>query len=134
VREFSLIPADQNAEETMLSHCANPRCAKPFLRLREGKLFLVETEPHDQPGEMAPPPFLRARPKRRVERYWLCDRCAIEWTLIYDRERGILLAPARRPVASGDVAPKVAFSEVVLNPSRPDSSREKSNRVLCPRG
>jgi hypothetical protein len=27
----------------MLSQCANSRCSKPFLQLREGKLFLVET-------------------------------------------------------------------------------------------
>jgi hypothetical protein len=27
----------------MLSHCANSQCSKPFLRLREAKLFLVET-------------------------------------------------------------------------------------------
>ncbi len=96
----------------MLSHCANTGCSKPFLRLSEGKLFLVETDLGGQPGEAAPPPFLRARPKRRVERYWLCDRCATEWTLIYSREQGIQLAPARRPVASVSVAPKVAFSEV----------------------
>ena len=28
----------------MLSHCANSRCSRPFLHLRQGKLFLVETE------------------------------------------------------------------------------------------
>jgi hypothetical protein len=96
----------------MLSHCANTRCSKPFLKLREGKLFIVETELGGQPGEAEPPPLLRARAKQRVERYWLCNPCAIEWTLIYDREQGILLAPARRSVASVHVAPKVTFSGV----------------------
>jgi hypothetical protein len=66
----------------MLSHCANPRCSMPFLNLREGKLFLLEAEFGGQPGEAESPPFLRARTKRRVERYWRCDRRAIEWTLI----------------------------------------------------
>jgi hypothetical protein len=96
----------------MLSHCANQRCSKPSLRLGEGKLFLLETELGGQPGETEPPPFLRARSKRRVERYWLCDQCAIEWTLICDREQGILLTPARRPVASVPLARKLEYSEV----------------------
>jgi hypothetical protein len=84
----------------MLSRCANDQCGKPFLRLRDGKLFLVETERLTRPGESAPP-FVRARKKQRmVEHYWLCDECAAQWTLVYDRERGVALAPLRRP-ASG---------------------------------
>jgi hypothetical protein len=47
------------------------------------------------------PPFVRARQHQRcVEHYWLCDDCAAEWTLIYDRDRGIALAPLHRPAAS----------------------------------
>lgn len=85
----------------MLSHCANLQCRKPFLRLREGKLFLVETDRVAKPGEPAVPPFVRARRQQRlVEHYWLCDDCATQWTLIYDRERGVALAPVRRPIAS----------------------------------
>jgi len=85
----------------MLSQCANSNCSKPFLRLREGKLFLVETDRLNKSGEAAVPPFVRARQqRRRVEHYWLCDECAARWTLIYDGERGVALAPLRRPVAS----------------------------------
>lgn len=81
----------------MLSRCANDQCAKPFLKLRDGKLFLVETERLKKPGESASPPFVRARQQRRhVEHYWLCDDCAARWTLIYDRENGVALAPLRR--------------------------------------
>lgn len=81
----------------MLSQCANSNCGKRFLRLREGKLFLVETERINRPGESAAPPFVRARQtQRQVEHYWLCDDCAGEWTLVYDRERGIALEPLRR--------------------------------------
>src|SRR5215475_7033376 len=47
--------------ENMLSNCANQQCRKPFLRLREGKLFLVETDRLTKPGEPAVPPFVRAR-------------------------------------------------------------------------
>lgn len=85
----------------MLSHCANTNCHKPFLRLREGKLFLVETDRLTKRGEPSVPPFLRARQQpRQVEHYWLCDECAAQWTLIYDRERGVALAPAKRPIAN----------------------------------
>lgn len=83
---------------TMLSHCANSNCCKPFLKLREGKLFLVET---DRIGKIASPPFVRARQTQHVvEHYWLCDECAATWTLIFDRERGIALVPLRRAAAS----------------------------------
>lgn len=82
----------------MLSRCANANCGKPFLKLREGKLFLVETERKLRPGESLPPPFVRARRHQRlVEHFWLCDECAEHWTLAYDQEGGIVLTPLRRP-------------------------------------
>jgi len=83
----------------MLSRCANVQCCKPFLRLRDGKLFLVETERLAKPGVSTAPPFVRARRQQRlVEHFWLCDECASQWTLVYDPERGIALAPLPRPV------------------------------------
>jgi len=84
----------------MLSRCANAECCKPFLRLRDGKLFLVETERLAKPGVSTAPPFVRARRQQRlVEHYWLCDKCATHWTLVYDQDRGIALMPLPRPVA-----------------------------------
>lgn len=81
----------------MLSRCANSECSKPFLRLREGKLFLVETERLAKSGESAVPPFVRARQQpRQVEHFWLCDDCATAWTLVYDRDHGVALAPLRK--------------------------------------
>jgi hypothetical protein len=83
----------------MLSRCANPQCSKPFLRLREGKLFLAETDRVAKHGKIVAPSFFRDRqPQPRVEHYWLCDDCASRWTLIYDGERGVTLAPLRREV------------------------------------
>ena len=85
----------------MLSQCANASCGRPFLRLREGKLFLVETDRVKRPGESVGPPFVRARKEPRVvEHYWLCDECAAQWTLVYDRERGLELTSLRRPAAN----------------------------------
>lgn len=92
----------------MLSRCANSSCCKPFLRLREGKLFLVERERLKKLGEPGTPPFVKAqRQPRHVEHFWLCDQCASEWTLIYDEERGIGLIPLPRPVSKASV-PEIA--------------------------
>jgi hypothetical protein len=97
----------------MLSRCANSKCGKPFLKLREGKLFLVETERVPKPGEPAAPPFVRARQQQRcVEHYWLCDDCAAEWTLVYDRANGIALIPLRKPAVSAEAKAGTAHSGV----------------------
>jgi hypothetical protein len=91
-------------EGTMLSRCANSQCSRPFLRLRQGKLFLVETECVANPGS---PPASASTPMRlqprRVERYWLCEQCAEVWTLVQERSQGIELVPLRRPAASARV-------------------------------
>ena len=47
---------------------------KPFLKLREGKLFLVETERVTKPGESVAPPFVRARQQAAVGRALLAVR------------------------------------------------------------
>ncbi len=97
----------------MLSRCANNQCGKPFLKLRDGKLFLVETERVRKPGESVSPPFVRARQHpRNVEHYWLCDDCAAQWTLAYDRERGIALVPIRRPAVASLETARAARSGV----------------------
>jgi len=88
----------------MLSRCANSQCSRPFLRLRQGKLFLVETECVAKPGN---PPASTSAPMRlqprRVERYWLCDQCAAVWALVQERSQGIELVPLGRPAASATV-------------------------------
>lgn len=86
----------------MLSHCANSECSKPFLRLREGRLFLVETSPVTEP---AGPNARTAPPQRklpqRVEHFWLCDECAPFWTLIQTGSRGLALVPRTHQAGKG---------------------------------
>lgn len=82
----------------MLSRCANSQCSRPFLRLRQGKLFLVETEYVAKLGKLPASASTSMRPQpRRVERYWLCDQCAAVWTLVQEHNQGIELVPLRRP-------------------------------------
>lgn len=89
----------------MLSHCANSQCSKPFLRLGQGRLFLVEATPRLEMGNSEP---LYARhPLRRVERYWLCDRCAQRSTLVFDQQKGVILVPLQTGVAHATITPSV---------------------------
>jgi hypothetical protein len=90
----------------MLSQCANQRCGKPFLKLREGKLFVLETEFRAKPGETTSTLDLSSK-QRTVERFWLCADCATVWTLVYEHDGGIALAPLRRPVAGAASAASV---------------------------
>jgi hypothetical protein len=95
----------------MLSHCANPQCSRPFLRLRQGKLFLVETDCAAKLGEArVASAQMRPRP-RRVDRYWLCDQCAEAWTLVQERTQGIVLVPLRRAPTRAGVAVAEACRE-----------------------
>jgi hypothetical protein len=96
----------------MLSHCANSRCSKPFLRLRQGKLFLVEAEFVAKSGELKaqPVPFMRQHP-RCVERYWLCDQCAEVWTLVHERGRGIMLVALPRQMVGAGVTNGAEYRE-----------------------
>ena len=99
----------------MLYKCANEACNTPFRRLREGKLFQVETEYYAGRG---PTPTLsrRARPWRRIEHYWLCDACSPFVTLTFDRDRGVVTVPL--PDGSGKKIVKV-----VSEPSNLDAAR-----------
>ena len=82
----------------MLSQCANAKCAKPFLKIREGKLFLVEAVVASAQGESATKPGREERrPVPRMKRYWLCDECAVIWTLVSDPQDEIALVPLRPP-------------------------------------
>ena len=76
----------------MLYKCANEACNTPFRRLREGKLFQVETEYFPGRGSVSNMQR-KARPARRIEHYWLCDACAPFVTLTFDRRLGVITVP-----------------------------------------
>ena len=92
----------------MLCKCANEACNTPFRRLREGKLFQVETE-YVAGREPKTMPSRRARPWRRIEHYWLCDACSPYVTLTFDRNRGVVTVPL--PDGSGQKVVRVITDE-----------------------
>jgi hypothetical protein len=52
----------------MVSHCANPKCAKPLHYLREGRIFVFDVAAGDADGN--------GKRTRKMEHYWLCGTCA----------------------------------------------------------
>ncbi len=83
----------------MLSKCANPGCSATFLYLYQGKLFRLDTSIES----LARIPVREVtRPSRRVEFFWLCNQCAAELTLGYNKGTGITVVPL--PKALGRAA------------------------------
>jgi hypothetical protein len=60
----------------MVSKCANPACKTEFKYFRDGKLFEFD----HVGGKYAEPGRLHKAPKHRTL-YWLCKRCAANYTL-----------------------------------------------------
>ena len=52
----------------MVSHCANPKCAKPLHYLRDGRVFVF-----DVPDTIGP---ACAKRTRHIEHFWLCGTCS----------------------------------------------------------
>jgi hypothetical protein len=80
----------------MLSKCANPGCAASFLYLHEGKLFRLDSSTEI----LARIPVSEVtRPSRRFEFFWMCDQCAADLTLGYDKGVGITVVPLLKRLA-----------------------------------
>ncbi|HLJ76820.1 MAG TPA: hypothetical protein VKT75_05380 [Acidobacteriaceae bacterium] len=52
----------------MVSHCANPKCAKPLHYLRDGRVFVF-----DVPDQLT---AANGKRTRHVEHFWLCGTCS----------------------------------------------------------
>jgi hypothetical protein len=85
----------------MLSKCANPGCSATFLYLHEGKLFRLDTSVET----LARIPVREiTRPSRHIEFFWLCDPCAAELTLGYNKATGIMVVPLPKQLAHAQTA------------------------------
>ena len=52
----------------MVSHCANPKCAKPLHYLRDGRIFVFDVAAGEATAQGKGP--------HRMEHYWLCGSCS----------------------------------------------------------
>ena len=107
----------------MLYKCANEACHTPFRRLREGKLFRVETEYFAGHGTAS----RKNRPWRRVEHYWLCDACAPFVTLTFDKNRGVVTVP----LAHGEGQKTVRIVSMDAVSAVPELGEQSTQRILC---
>jgi len=73
----------------VLQKCANPVCSGQFRYLHQGKLFEVEIQ-YCGSAPMSGQPE-RSNAKALIERWWLCDACAIYTSLRFDRHQGLVI-------------------------------------------
>lgn len=84
----------------MVSKCANPECTAPFLYFHQGKLFRVETKGgFDRRGHLGREGDEK-KPLRRLEFFWLCEDCAREMTLTFDKDTGVSVHRAQAAAAT----------------------------------
>lgn len=73
----------------MLHKCANPACCAQFRYLHQGWLFEVEVQ--QCAGTSAGVQDRSWNGKGRVERWWLCERCAAHIALQFDPQQGLIM-------------------------------------------
>ena len=76
----------------MVSKCANPTCSERFLYLHQGKIFHLTPTPEVEAVNGCFPPSL-------YERFWLCDKCCKEMTLVWGGTEAKLVPLPAVPVA-----------------------------------
>jgi len=80
----------------MVSKCANPACGIPFQYMREGRLFKFEVRTSEIEGLPGTVNSVPARqPRRKIEHFWLCGRCAGNWTLALEHHRNVVVVPLK---------------------------------------
>jgi hypothetical protein len=78
----------------MVSHCANPKCAKPLHYLREGRIFVFDVSGKDVDRN--------GKRTRRMEHFWLCGTCS--QTMVMERSAdGVRAVPRTRRLVEMDM-------------------------------
>lgn len=78
----------------MVSHCANPKCAKPLHYLREGRIFVFDVVGRDSEAN--------GKRARRMEHFWLCGTCS--QTMVMEQTAdGVRAVPRKRPFVEMDM-------------------------------
>lgn len=81
----------------MLSKCANPKCSETLRYLHQGKTFSLAPTPEVQ-AVTGMLPMLE-------ERFWLCERCSKEMSLVWGGAQVKLVAlPKKRSKARASAA------------------------------
>jgi hypothetical protein len=79
----------------MVSKCANPGCSAPFLYMRQGKVFCIETvDTHCDRVQASASAWIQS--DRHLEFFWLCDDCAPRMTVTVKPGLGVVVQPTDR--------------------------------------
>jgi hypothetical protein len=84
----------------MLSKCANSECSAIFLYLHQGRLFKLETNVNPNSGSAPTDNFQTKKSGRKLEYFWLCEKCCQDLTLTYDRAAGVGTRRTLNPLAA----------------------------------
>ena len=76
----------------MLSKCANPACLARFHYLHQGRIFKIETGAVSSDTTASPP--------RRIEHFWLCERCVQTLTVVLENG-AVTTRPLHRELSEG---------------------------------
>lgn len=91
----------------MLSKCANPGCSRQFLRLHEGRIFQLSPTPEvEEIGRFAPSLY---------ERFWLCDECCKQLTLIWAGTEARVAPLPDRKISKSSSPPITKESETKID-------------------
>lgn len=83
----------------MISKCANPACSEKFLHLHEGKIFHLSPTPEVEAASGGFAPAL-------YERFWLCEKCSKQMTLVWGGTEAKLVELPKEPVVQTSSAPE----------------------------
>ncbi len=125
---------------SLTMQCANPQCLKELLYLREGRLELLELEPHAG-DQLLPDDGAFAMRSLPSKCFWLCGECAItyivrRWTpsglvVVLRNQNGADSHPdlAARPANPGTTTPLPPLQTVL--PMRIDRASAPSASLAC---
>jgi hypothetical protein len=84
---------------TLATRCANPRCSKELLYLREGRIELLELESHAD-DQFRPDDSAFAMNSLPSKYFWLCGECAEIYILKRWTTSGLVLVLRHRNTAA----------------------------------
>jgi hypothetical protein len=85
----------------VVSKCANPDCAATFRYFHQGKLFRLEIEAGLERRRALGSDNEIKKPLRRIEFYWLCEDCAQQMTIVFEKGVGVSARRNAFPKAAG---------------------------------
>jgi hypothetical protein len=93
----------------MLARCINESCNQPLHSFSEGRLFQFEVVSISLAASDETSAPFDEKPQRETVHFWLCGRCASNYTLVLEPARGVKLRslePQNCPATDRAVPPQ----------------------------